>query len=204
MRTGEIIKQRRKELKMTQDDLAKKIGLSEKSSISKMETEDKQITMNNLKKLTVALDCTVWYLLGITVDPHEEPKIHARPDSRFRYVPKTDPVTGETYIVEEDLIKDKPQQKTQQIQVPSEKVIVSDVISAMGSGRKAMPAKVTGVEVIDPGPRIRSVPPKKRIQKPVLSDREKLIKKIIELPDDMILDIADYVEYQILKRQGGE
>ena len=192
MRTGEIIKQRRKELKMTQDDLAKKIGLSEKSSISKMETEDRQITMNNLKKLTVALDCTVWYLLGITVDPHEEPKIHARPGSHFRYVPKTDPVTGETYIVEEDLRKDTPQEKTQQIQVPKGSVIIADEIAAVGSGRDIIPPKVTGVEVIN------------RQKKPEESTRETLIKMLFDLTDSQVKEILKYAKAVKLRDEGGE
>ena len=81
MDIGERIKTRRKELGITQDRLAQKIGLSNKSSVSLIEHGHMDLSTKQLIALAEALDVTVTWLLGIqpeTVYIHEyEPLVKA-------------------------------------------------------------------------------------------------------------------------------
>ena len=58
------IKLRRKALGLSQEDLAKKVGYTDRSSIAKIETGAVDISLGTLKKLASALDTTVIELLG--------------------------------------------------------------------------------------------------------------------------------------------
>ena len=64
MTTGEIIKQRRKELGMTQDDLAKKMGYKSREAISSVERNKEDLTTDRIRKYADALECTPAYLMG--------------------------------------------------------------------------------------------------------------------------------------------
>lgn len=64
MTVSERIKLRREELQMTQDDLATKLGLNDKSSISKIENSGDDVTMKNVTRIATALSTTPKFLLG--------------------------------------------------------------------------------------------------------------------------------------------
>jgi transcriptional regulator with XRE-family HTH domain len=64
METREIIKQRRIELGMSQEDLAKKVGYAGKSAISKLEAGERKIYQAQLLVLAKALQTTPSFLLG--------------------------------------------------------------------------------------------------------------------------------------------
>ena len=64
MTVADRIIERRKELGLTQEDLAKKLGLSGRSSISKIEKAGDDITLKNIKKIAPSLECSVPYLMG--------------------------------------------------------------------------------------------------------------------------------------------
>lgn len=64
MTVGERIKQRRQELGYSQEELAKKMGYSGKSSVCKAETFGDNITTAKISKFAKALDCTESYLMG--------------------------------------------------------------------------------------------------------------------------------------------
>lgn len=66
MNFGERVKQRRMELKMTQQELAEKLGYRDKSSIAKIESGVNSLTMPMVEKVASALDCTGPYLMGWT------------------------------------------------------------------------------------------------------------------------------------------
>ena len=198
MNTPDIIRNRRQELNLTQAELAEKMGMQSKSSVANMERPGAKISLKTIKKLTVPLKCTEAYLLGMTSDPN---------CATMDLVLPKDPSGFEVWPKEErpkKKIKPHGMLKTA-ISTPQDaKVEVKSAFTAVGSGRDAMQTKVTGVEVIDPGQRIRSGPPKKRIPKPVLNEREKLIKKIIDLPDDLIDEVSSFIDFQISKLEGGE
>lgn len=64
MTVGERIAARRKELNMTQEELAKKLGYKSKSSINKIELKWANVPLSKLEKVAAALDCDPGYLMG--------------------------------------------------------------------------------------------------------------------------------------------
>ena len=64
MLIGDRIAKRRKELGMTQDELAAKTGYKSKAAISKIETNVNDITQSMVVKFAEALNTSVAYLMG--------------------------------------------------------------------------------------------------------------------------------------------
>lgn len=64
MQIGDRIALRRKELGMTQTELAQKMGYKSKAAISKIETNVNNITQSTVVKFAEALDTTIAYLMG--------------------------------------------------------------------------------------------------------------------------------------------
>lgn len=63
MTIGERIKQRRIELNLTQDELAKKVGYKSRSSIQKIETA-RDLPLRKVAKMASALETSPGYLMG--------------------------------------------------------------------------------------------------------------------------------------------
>lgn len=66
---GDRICERRKELGLTQEELAKRLGYKSKSTINKIELGINDITQSKIIMFAEALDTTVAYIMG-----WEEPK----------------------------------------------------------------------------------------------------------------------------------
>lgn len=65
MTVGERIRQQRESVGMSQDELAKKMGYKDRSSISKIEKEsDLNITLETVQKVSEVLGCSPLYLMG--------------------------------------------------------------------------------------------------------------------------------------------
>ena len=64
MTMGEKIKDRRKALGMTQQELAEKIGFKTRSHISLIEQGERNIPVNKIKELAKILDISPEYLVG--------------------------------------------------------------------------------------------------------------------------------------------
>ncbi len=64
MLIGDRIAARRKELNMTQEELAHKMGYKSKAAISKIETNVNDITQSTVVKFAEALQTSVAYLMG--------------------------------------------------------------------------------------------------------------------------------------------
>ena len=64
MTVGDRIKQRRIELGMSQEELAQKAGYCAKPAISRFEHAGNEISMKQVKRLSLALDCSMAYLMG--------------------------------------------------------------------------------------------------------------------------------------------
>lgn len=64
---GQRIKNRRKELGMTQTDLANKLGLKSKASVSKVELGEDNLTTTTIQKYADALETTPAALMGLEV-----------------------------------------------------------------------------------------------------------------------------------------
>ena len=63
MNVGERIKQRRLELGLSQDELAKKVGYKSRSSINKIELS-RDLPLRKVELMAKALDTTPGYLMG--------------------------------------------------------------------------------------------------------------------------------------------
>ena len=64
MEVGERIRQRREELNMTQEELAKKVGYTSRSSVAKVEANANGMVQSKLILFANALQTTPAYLLG--------------------------------------------------------------------------------------------------------------------------------------------
>lgn len=64
MTTADRIKQRRLELGLTQLEVAKRIGLTTKAAVCKIEKQGNDVTLKNVEKFAAALNCTPAYLMG--------------------------------------------------------------------------------------------------------------------------------------------
>lgn len=64
MTVGERIAARRKDLNMTQEELAKKLGYKSRSSVNKIELEWSNVPLSKIQKVAAALDCDAAYLMG--------------------------------------------------------------------------------------------------------------------------------------------
>lgn len=64
MEIGERIAQRRRDLNMTQEDLALKLGYKSKSTINKIELGINDVKQSKVIEFAQALDTTVQYLMG--------------------------------------------------------------------------------------------------------------------------------------------
>jgi len=62
---GDKIKERRIELGMTQDELAKKLGYKTRSTITKIEKNENDVNQTTLKKISEALDVQPTYFIEI-------------------------------------------------------------------------------------------------------------------------------------------
>lgn len=67
MTIGERIKQKRIELDLSQDELAKKVGYKSRSSIQKIESA-RNLPLPKVEKMARALGCTPSYLMGWEYD----------------------------------------------------------------------------------------------------------------------------------------
>ena len=64
MTVGERIAARRKDLNMTQEELARKLGYKSRSSVNKIELSWAKVPLSKLQKVAAARDCDAAYLMG--------------------------------------------------------------------------------------------------------------------------------------------
>lgn len=64
MTIGERIKQRREELNLTQEELARKLGYKSRTAISNVEKNKEDLTSTRIRKFAEALEVTPGYLMG--------------------------------------------------------------------------------------------------------------------------------------------
>lgn len=64
MEIGQIIKKRREELGMSQEELAQKVGYKSRSSINKIEVDGRGLPQSKIAAIAKALNTTPAYLMG--------------------------------------------------------------------------------------------------------------------------------------------
>ena len=82
---GDRIKERRECLKMSQDDLAKKLGYKSRSSINKIERDASGLPQSKIVAIANALNTTPAYIMGWESDkPETSKKMYASTDVLIR------------------------------------------------------------------------------------------------------------------------
>lgn len=64
MTVADKVKMRREELGLSQAELANKLGLKSRSSVTRIEKSGDEISLKDVERLSVALDCSPLYLMG--------------------------------------------------------------------------------------------------------------------------------------------
>lgn len=72
MTIGQRIKQRREELNITQDELAKRLGYKSRSSINKIELDIYNLKQSKIKAIADALQTTPGFIMGWQEDEQTE------------------------------------------------------------------------------------------------------------------------------------
>lgn len=78
MNIGQRIKQRREELGISQEELAKKAGYKSRSSINKIEVDGRGLPQSKIVLIAKALETTPAYLMGWE-NNNEQPENHLTP-----------------------------------------------------------------------------------------------------------------------------
>ena len=61
---GNRIRKRREQLDLSQDELAKRLGFKSRSSINKIELDERNLTQSRIKAISDALETTPSYIMG--------------------------------------------------------------------------------------------------------------------------------------------
>ena len=103
---GDRIKERREYLKMSQDDLAKKLGYKSRSSINKIERDASGLPQSKIVAIANALNTTPAYIMGWESDkPETSKKIDAATDVLIRM--ETDKQYSELVLTLEKMDNDR-------------------------------------------------------------------------------------------------
>lgn len=78
MTIGKRIKERRQELKLSQRDLAAKLGYSDHTTLTRIEADKVDISQSRIKQLSTVLGVSVGYLMGWEENPEEAGALAAR------------------------------------------------------------------------------------------------------------------------------
>lgn len=82
MTVGERVRERRKSLGLTQEELGKKLGWG-KSAVCRVEKEGNNITTDRITKIADALSCSPGFLMGWTSNPAQVSIYDAVPGSEY-------------------------------------------------------------------------------------------------------------------------
>lgn len=72
---GTRVRQKRTELGMTQDMLAKAAGYNSRSTINKIESGERTLSFSRITELAEALGVTPDYLMGVESTPSDSPEV---------------------------------------------------------------------------------------------------------------------------------
>ena len=88
---------------MSQEELAKKLGYKSRSSINKIETDERNLTQSKIKSIADALLTTPSYIMGWD-EPKEEIPSNFRPMPEMRQIPRVGRIAcGEPITAEENI-----------------------------------------------------------------------------------------------------
>lgn len=100
---GDRIREKRESLGMSQGELAKKLGYKSRSSINKIETDERNLTQSKIKSIADALLTTPSYIMGWD-EPKEEIPSNFKPMPEMRQIPRVGRIAcGEPITAEENI-----------------------------------------------------------------------------------------------------
>lgn len=88
VKVGERIRQRRTDLGMTQEDLAKRLGYGSRTAITKIESSDRGLPQKKIKQIAEVLKTTPSYLMGWDDVFIEDQRIEGRTSDLLKYLEK--------------------------------------------------------------------------------------------------------------------
>lgn len=92
MTVGERIKQKRENINMSQEELARRMGYKDRSSISKIEKEsDKNLSLETIQKIADILNCSPLFLMGWSEEEHYETKLSPQEEEFIERYHRLDP-----------------------------------------------------------------------------------------------------------------
>ena len=94
---GKRIREKRKELGLSQSELAARMGLKSKSTICKIERGEDNLTADSVVKYAEALGVSVPYLIGRD-DAEAEAALQARSQEFMKLFENVDPVVQESVV----------------------------------------------------------------------------------------------------------
>ena len=189
MTTGDRIRNRRLELGLTQEDLAKKMGLAGKSTISKIESSGNEVSLKQVRKYAEALNCTVGYLLGMDATPSGH-KIHSLFTKEERDAVDAEAMKARM-AAHRGLMKELyPAPSVEEIIAQDTKRIMSKPDWNMTLNSKTSEDD----EYEEPKHPSTSTSP--------LTKREQLIQSILQMTDDQVDDLFKYALFVLSKTMG--
>lgn len=90
MTVGDRIRQRRKELGLSQEELANRLGNKSRASVCTVETGKEDLTMDRIRKYAEALECEPGYLTGWISEEQAHKRILEAYYQRFMKMSITD------------------------------------------------------------------------------------------------------------------
>ena len=100
MTIGERIKQRRQELGLTQEELARRLGNKTRASVCTVERDKEDLTTDRVEKYAAALECSPAYLMGYVNNP--DPSAHPIIDAALRAGATVEIRTGSDLQIQDD------------------------------------------------------------------------------------------------------
>ena len=190
MTTGDRIRNRRLELGLTQEDLAKKMGLAGKSTISKIESSGNEVSLKQVRKYAEALNCTVGYLLGMDATPSGH-KVHSLFTKEQRDAVDAEAMKAHMAAAHKGLMKELyPTPSVEEIIAQDTKRIMSKPDWNMTLNSKTSEDD----EYEEPKHPSTSTSP--------LTKREQLIQSILQMTDDQVDDLFKYALFILSKTMG--
>lgn len=187
MTTGDRIRNRRMELGLTQEELAKKMGLAGKSTISKIESAGNEVSLKQVRKYAEVLNCTVGYLLGMDATPSGH-KVHSLFTKEERDAVDAEAMKAHM-AAHKGLMKELfPAPSVEEIIAQDTKRIMTKV-----DWKKTLDSK-TSEDDEDEEPKHPSISP--------LTKREQLIQSILQMTDDQVDDLFKYALFVLSKTMG--
>lgn len=121
MKLGDRIRLKRKELGLTQTDLAKMVGFQTKGAISRVENGTRDLTQTQIIDFSKALGCSPSYLMGWVDDESYETVIHKDKDfkvlsSTRKIAPSYKPVFGNQLLAMTEPTKEAKGAQEQEVE----------------------------------------------------------------------------------------